>query len=46
MPEKVLEEVSFRAEDHPDGAVNIDAEYVRTRLVDLVRNDDLRKFVL
>jgi len=44
--EKVLEEVSFRAEDYTDGAVNIDAEYVRTRLVDLVRNDDLRKFVL
>jgi ATP-dependent HslUV protease ATP-binding subunit HslU len=44
--EKVLEEVSFRAEDFTDSAVDIDAEYVRTRLADLVRNDDLRRFVL
>jgi len=44
--EKVLEEVSFRAEDFTDQGVDINAEYVRSRLVDLVRNDDLRKFVL
>jgi ATP-dependent HslUV protease ATP-binding subunit HslU len=44
--EKVLEEVSFRAEDFTDKAVEVDAEYVLSRLVDLVRNDDLRKFVL
>ena len=44
--EKVLEEVSFRAEDFTDKAVEVDAEYVRSRLVDLVRNDDLRKFIL
>jgi ATP-dependent HslUV protease ATP-binding subunit HslU len=44
--EKVLEEVSFRAEDFTDQGVDINADYVRSRLVDLVRNDDLRKFVL
>jgi ATP-dependent HslUV protease ATP-binding subunit HslU len=44
--EKVLEEVSFRAEDFIEQPVDIDAEYVRSRLIDLVRNDDLRRFVL
>ncbi|HWF57502.1 MAG TPA: ATP-dependent protease ATPase subunit HslU [Candidatus Dormibacteraeota bacterium] len=44
--EKVLEEVSFRAEDFTDSAVDVDAGYVRARLADLVRNDDLRRFVL
>ncbi|MGH7721676.1 MAG: ATP-dependent protease ATPase subunit HslU [Candidatus Dormibacteria bacterium] len=44
--EKVLEEVSFRAEDFTDRPVDIDSGYVRSRLTDLVRNDDLRRFVL
>ena len=44
--EKVLEEVSFSAEEFTDKPVEVDAEYVRSRLVDLVRNDDLRRFVL
>jgi len=44
--EKVLEELSFSAEDHAGATVTIDAEYVRTRLSDLVRNEDLRRYVL
>jgi ATP-dependent HslUV protease ATP-binding subunit HslU len=44
--EKILEEVSFRAEDHTASPVEVDAGYVNTRLADLVRNDDLRKYIL
>jgi len=44
--EKVLEELSFSAEDHVGSTVTVDAEYVRSRLADLVRNQDLRRYVL
>jgi ATP-dependent HslUV protease ATP-binding subunit HslU len=44
--EKVLEDLSFRAEDFTGQTVAIDADYVRSRLVDLVRNEDLRRYVL
>jgi len=44
--EKVLEELSFSAEDHASQTVTIDAAYVQTRLADLVRNEDLRRYVL
>jgi ATP-dependent HslUV protease ATP-binding subunit HslU len=44
--EKVLEDLSFAAEEHAGATVSVDAEYVRTRLADLVRNQDLRRYVL
>ncbi len=44
--EKVLEELSFSAEDHAGSTVTVDADYVRRRLTDLVRNEDLRRYVL
>ena len=44
--EKVLEEVSFSAEDHTASPVAVDAEFVRSRLRDLVRNEDVRRYVL
>ena len=44
--EKVLEEISFRAEDFTAVPVEVTAEYVASRLTDLVRNDDVRKYVL
>jgi ATP-dependent HslUV protease ATP-binding subunit HslU len=44
--EKILEDVSFRAEDFTEAPVEVDADYVISRLSDLVRNDDLRKYVL
>jgi ATP-dependent HslUV protease ATP-binding subunit HslU len=44
--EKVLEELSFSAEDHAGQTITVDAEYVRRRLADLVRNEDLRRYVL
>ena len=44
--EKVLEELSFSADEHAGQTVTVDAEYVRRRLADLVRNEDLRRYVL
>ncbi|HEX3606791.1 MAG TPA: ATP-dependent protease ATPase subunit HslU [Candidatus Dormibacteraeota bacterium] len=44
--EKVLEDVSFRADEFAGKTVTVDAEMVRARLGDLVRNEDLRRYVL
>ena len=44
--EQVLEDVSFRAEDFGGDTVVIDAAYVSKRLGNLLRNQDLRHFVL
>jgi ATP-dependent HslUV protease ATP-binding subunit HslU len=44
--EKVLEDVSFGAEELADTTVVIDAAYVAERLGDLVGNQDLRRYVL
>ena len=44
--EKVLETVSFRAEDHAGQTVVVDAGFVRERLADVVRDQDLRRFIL
>jgi ATP-dependent HslUV protease ATP-binding subunit HslU len=44
--EKVLEDVSFRADEIAGTTVVVDAEMVRARLGDLVRNEDLRRYVL
>ena len=44
--EKLLEEISFEAEDMAGAEVNIDAAYVKERLSDLARDTDLSKFIL
>jgi ATP-dependent HslUV protease ATP-binding subunit HslU len=44
--EKVLEELSFRAEDHAGKRVVIDSEMVRQQLQDLVSDDDMRRYIL
>ena len=44
--EKVLEDVSFGAEELAGTTVVVDAAYVGERLGDLVRNQDLRRYVL
>ncbi|KEO87866.1 MAG: ATP-dependent protease ATPase subunit HslU [Erythrobacter sp.] len=44
--EKLLEEISFEAEDHEGETVTIDAAYVRERLGDLAGNTDLSKYIL
>ncbi|WP_394730771.1 ATP-dependent protease ATPase subunit HslU [Altererythrobacter sp. GH1-8] len=44
--EKLLEEISFEAEDHAGETVMIDAAYVRDKLTDLAGDSDLSKYIL
>ena len=44
--EKLLEEVSFDAENRGGQTITIDATYVETQLADIARNTDLSKYVL
>ncbi|NQX94099.1 MAG: ATP-dependent protease ATPase subunit HslU [Erythrobacter sp.] len=44
--EKLLEEVSFEAEEYEGQSVTIDAAYVSERLSDLAGNTDLSKYIL
>ena len=44
--EKLLEEVSFDAEERRGDAVVVDAAYVERQLSDIARNTDLSKYVL
>ena len=44
--ERLLEEVSFEAPDMPDKSVYIDAEFVRKRLEDIVKDEDLSRYIL
>ena len=44
--EKLLEELSFEAEDRAGEVVTIDAAYVRERLAGLAQDSDLSKYIL
>ena len=44
--EKLLEELSFEAEDRQGETVTIDAAYVRDKLASLAQDADLSKYVL
>jgi ATP-dependent HslUV protease ATP-binding subunit HslU len=44
--ERLLEDISFEAEDHKGETVTIDAAYVRARLDDLAGDTDLSKYIL
>jgi ATP-dependent HslUV protease ATP-binding subunit HslU len=44
--ERVVEEISYTAADHPGQVVRIDAAYVRDRVGELARNTDLSKYIL
>jgi ATP-dependent HslUV protease ATP-binding subunit HslU len=44
--ERLLEEISFEAEEHQGETVTIDDAYVRERLADLAGNSDLSKYIL
>jgi ATP-dependent HslUV protease ATP-binding subunit HslU len=44
--ERVLETVSFEAPDRPDKKIHITAEFVKERLTDLVKDEDLSQFIL
>ncbi len=44
--EKLLEELSFEAEDRAGETVTVDADYVRARLEGLAKDSDLSKYIL
>ncbi|MBH0195632.1 MAG: peptidase [Nitrospira sp.] len=44
--ERLLEQISFAGAEWPDKAVNITAEYVRDRLKDVVKDQDLSRYIL
>ena len=44
--EKLLEEISFEAEDRKGASVMIDAAYVDGQLSAIARNNDLSRYVL
>jgi len=44
--EKLLEELSFEAEDRVGETVTVDADYVRARLDGLAKDSDLSKYIL
>ena len=44
--ERLLDEVSFDAPDLAGKSVTIDQAYVRRMLADIVRDDDLSRYIL
>jgi ATP-dependent HslUV protease ATP-binding subunit HslU len=44
--ERVLDEISFTATDRPNEALTIDGGYVRARVEDLAKDQDLSRFIL
>ena len=44
--EKLLEEISFEAEDRKGETITIDAQYVEAQLSEIVKDTDLSKYVL
>jgi ATP-dependent HslUV protease ATP-binding subunit HslU len=44
--ERLLDEISFDAPDLADKTITVDAAYVRRMLADIVRNEDLSRYIL
>jgi ATP-dependent HslUV protease ATP-binding subunit HslU len=44
--ERLLDEVSFEAPELAGQSITIDAVYVRRMLADIVRNEDLSRYIL
>jgi ATP-dependent HslUV protease ATP-binding subunit HslU len=44
--EKLLDEISFEAPDLPEKSITIDAAYVELMLADIVKNEDLSRYIL
>jgi ATP-dependent HslUV protease ATP-binding subunit HslU len=44
--ERVLDEISFTATDRPEERLSIDGAYVRARVEDLAKDQDLSRFIL
>ncbi len=44
--ERVLDEISFEAPDRKDKQIKVDADYVRKMLADIVKDQDLSRYIL
>ena len=44
--ERLLDEVSFAAPDLAEKHIPVDADYVRARLADIVKDEDLSRYIL
>ena len=44
--ERLLDELSFSAPELPDKSITIDAAYVDRMLADIVKNEDLSRYIL
>jgi ATP-dependent HslUV protease ATP-binding subunit HslU len=44
--ERLLEQISFAGPEWPDKTVTITAEHVRERLKDVVKDQDLSRYIL
>jgi ATP-dependent HslUV protease ATP-binding subunit HslU len=44
--EKLLEDVSFEAPERKDGSLVIDRDYVRSQLAEIVKDEDLSRYIL
>lgn len=44
--EKLLEDISFNADHHPERKFRIDAEFVRERLSEVLADEDLARYIL
>jgi ATP-dependent HslUV protease ATP-binding subunit HslU len=44
--ERLLEEISFEAPEQPERKLTIDAQVVRNRLKDIIKDDDLSRYIL
>ena len=46
MMERLVEEVSFNADERSGETIKIDSKYVADTLTELVKNEDLSRFIL
>jgi ATP-dependent HslUV protease ATP-binding subunit HslU len=44
--EKLLEDISFEAPEKKNGKLTVDREYVRNKLADIVKDEDLSRYIL
>ena len=44
--EKVLDEISFSADEHSGETITIDASYIDEKLKDITQNQDLSRYIL
>jgi ATP-dependent HslUV protease ATP-binding subunit HslU len=44
--ERLLDEISFEAPDRSEKKIGVDAGYVRKKLVEIIQDEDLSRYIL